>query len=57
MEMGSDEIAALLSARRRIAEKSAPVAATTQEGIDGHREKAKRIASGEQVELGNIMEL
>ena len=62
MEMCSDESAALPSAlaantRRRIAENSAPVAVTTQEGIDGYREQAKMIASVEQVELGNIMEL
>ena len=31
--------------RRRIAEKSAPVAVTTQEGIDGYHEKAMRIAA------------
>ena len=43
--------------RRRIVGKSEPVAVTTQEAIDGYREKARRIASVEQVELGNIMEL
>ena len=43
--------------RRRIAVKSEPVAATTQEAVDGHCEKAMRIASVEQIELGNIMEL
>ena len=43
--------------RRRIAEKSAPVAVTTQEGIDGYREKAMMMASVEQVEWGTIMEL
>ena len=37
--------------------KSEPVAATTQEAVDGHREKAVRIASVQQIELGNIMEL
>ena len=42
--------------RRRIVGKSEPVAVTTQ-AIDGYREKARRIASVEQVELGNIMEL
>ena len=41
----------------RIAVKSEPVAATTQEAVDGYREKAMRIASVEQIELGNIMEL
>ena len=61
MEMGTDESAAMPSAlaaniRRRIAEKSDPVAVTTQEGTDGYREKAMMIASIEQVELGNIME-
>ena len=43
--------------RRRIVGKSEPVAVTTQEAIDGYREKARRIASVEQIELGNIMEL
>ena len=43
--------------RRRIVGMSEPVAVTTQEAIDGYREKARRIASVEQVELGNIMEL
>ena len=42
---------------RRIAVKSEPVAVTTQEAVDGRREKAMRIASVEQIELGNIMEL
>ena len=37
--------------------KSEPVAVTTQEAVDGHCEKAMRIASVEQIELGNIMEL
>ena len=45
------------SIRRSIAVKSEPVAVTTQEAIDGRREKAMRIASVEQIELGNIMEL
>ena len=35
--------------------KSEPVAVTTQEAVDGYREKAMRIASVEQVELGNII--
>ena len=43
--------------RRRIVGKSEPVAVTTQEAIDGYRDKARRIASVEQIELGNIMEL
>ena len=43
--------------RPRIAVKSEPVAVTTQEAVDGHCEKAMRIASVEQIELGNIMEL
>ena len=43
--MGTDESAVLPSAvaantRRRIAEKSTPVAIATQEGFDGYREKA-----------------
>ena len=38
-------------------EKSEPTAVTTQEAVDGYREKAIRIASVEQIELGNIMEL
>ena len=37
--------------------KSEPVAVTTQEAIDGYREKAMWIESVEQVGLGNIMEL
>ena len=45
------------SIRRRIAVKSEPMAVTTQEAVDGRREKAMRIASVEQIELGNIMEL
>ena len=43
--------------RRRIALKSEPVAVTTQETIDGHCEKAMRIASVEQIELDSIMEI
>ena len=43
--------------RRRIIGKSEPMAVTTQEAVDGYREKARRIASVEQIELGNIMEL
>ena len=43
--------------RRRIVGKSEPVAVTTQEAIDGNREKARRIANFEQIELGNVMEL
>ena len=46
-----------VNTRRRIVGKSEPVAVTTQEAVDGYREKAKRIASVEQIELGNIMEL
>ena len=44
------------STRRRVAVKSGPRAVTTQEAVDGYREKAMRIASVEQIELGNIME-
>ena len=43
--------------RRRIAMKSEPAAVTTQEAIDGSRKKVMRIASVEQIELGNLMEL
>ena len=43
--------------RRRIVAKSEPMAVTTQEAVDGYREKAMRIASIEHIELGNIMEL
>ena len=43
--------------RRRIVTKSEPIAVTTQEAVDGCREKAMRIASVEQTELGNIMDL
>ena len=45
------------SVRRRITKKSEPEAVTTQEAIDGCCEKAIRIASVEQIELGNLMEL
>ena len=45
------------SIRRRIAVKSEPRAVTTHEAVDGYREKAMRIESVEQIELGNIMEL
>ena len=44
------------SIRRRIAVKSEPRAVTT-EAVDGYREKAMRMESVEQIELGNIMEL
>ena len=59
MEMGTDESAVLPSAlatntRRRIAEKSNPVATTTQ-GVDGYREKAKKIASG--ASRGHVLKL
>ena len=43
-EMGTGESTAL------------PGAVTTQEAVDGHCEKAMRVASVEQFELGNIME-
>ena len=33
------------------------MAVTAQEAVDGYCEKALRIASAEQIELGNIMEL
>ena len=60
-ETGTGEGTALPAApsanRRRIVVKSEPVAVTTQEAVDGHCEKAMRIASVEQIELGNIMEL
>ena len=46
-----------VNTRRRIIGKSEPVAVTTQEAIDGYREKARRIAKVAQIELGNIMEL
>ena len=36
---------------------AAPSANTTQEAVDGHCEKPMRIASVEQIELNNIMEL
>ena len=61
-ETGTGEGTALLATqsantRRRIIVKSEPTAVTTQEAVDGYREKAIRIASVEQIELGNIMEL
>ena len=61
-ETGTGEGTALPAApsantRRRIVVKSEPMAVTTQEAVDGYREKAMRIASVEQIELGNIMEL
>ena len=43
--------------RRRIAMNSEPAAVTTQEAIEWSREKVMRIASVEQIELGNFMEL
>ena len=45
------------STRRRNAVKSDPRAVTTQEAVDGYREKAMRIECVEPIELGNIMEL
>ena len=60
MEKTNDSAAVLetqsANTRRRVIGKSEPVAVTTQEAIDGYREKARRIANVEQVELGNIME-
>ena len=61
-ETGTGESTALLAApsantRRRIVVKSEPVAVTTQDAVDGHCEKAMWIASVEQIEMGNIMEL
>ena len=61
-ETGTGEGTALPAApsaniRRRTVVKSEPMAVTTQEAVDGYREKAMRIASVEQIELGNIMEL
>ena len=46
-----------VNTRRKVVGESEPVAVTTQEAIDGYREKARRIASPEQVEMGNSMEL
>ena len=40
--------------RRRIVVKSEQMAVTTQEAVDGYREKAMRIASVEHIELGNM---
>ena len=62
MELGSDQRVALPSAltpntRRIIDEKSALVAITRQEGIDGYREKAMRTAHVKQIELISFMEL
>ena len=56
-EGSASPVAPSANIRRRIAVKSEPVAVTTQEAIDGHCEKAMRIASVEQIELGNIMEI
>ena len=61
-ETGTGEGTALPAApsantRRRIVVKSEPMAVSTQEAVDGYREKAMIIASVEQIELGNIMEL
>ena len=61
-ETGTGEGTASLAApsattRRRVAVKSEPVAVTTPEAIDWHCEKTMRIASVDQIELGNIMEL
>ena len=49
--------APLTSIRRRIAVKSEPRAVTTQEAVDGYREKTMKIESVEQIELGSIMVL
>ena len=62
LETGTGEGTALPAApsaniRRRIVVKSEPVAFTTQDPVDGHCEKAMRIASVEQIEQSNIMEL
>ena len=61
-ETGTGEGTALLAAssantQRRIVVKSETMAVTTQEAVDGYREKAMRIASVEQMELGNIMQV
>ena len=45
------------SIRKEIAVKSEPRAVTTQEAVDGYREKATIIECAEQIELGNIMVL
>ena len=62
LEMGTGESTTFPAApsantRRRIVVKSEPAAVTTQEAVDGYREKAMRNAGVEQIELGNIMEL
>ena len=54
---GTASPAASANIRRPFSVKSEPVAVTTQEGIDGHRQKSMRIASVEQIKLGNVMEL
>ena len=56
MEMCTDESAVLPSALATQPSSSA-VAITTQGEVDGYREKAMRIASVEQGELSNIIEL
>ena len=61
-EMGTGESTVLPRApsantRRRIVVKPEPVAVTTQEAVHGYCESALRIASVEQIEVGNIMEL
>ena len=43
--------------QRKLVVKSEPLAVTTQEAVDRYCEKAMRIASVEQTELGNNMEL
>ena len=45
------------SIRRKIAVKSEPRAVTTQEAVDGYREKAMRIESAEQIGLDSVVEL
>ena len=60
-ETGTGEGTALPAApsantRRRIVVKSEPMAVTTQEAVDGYREKAMRIASvehGSGAQVGN----
>ena len=62
LETGTDESTTLARAssantRRRMVVKSEPVAVPMQEAVDGYREKTMMIAGGEQIRLGNIMEL
>ena len=57
LEMGTGESMTVSKHPTKNCSDVRPEAVTTQEAVDGYREKTMRIASVEQVDLGNIMEL